>query len=454
MMRSRGSKVADIAVLVVAADEGVQEQTIEAIKHIQDAKVNIIIAINKCDKPNAKPDKIRQQLLEHNIIIEDFGGEVMAVNISALTGKGLDDLEQAILLTADVLDLKANPDTSAEGTVVESSLSKGWGPIATVIVRNGTLRPGDIFVIGATWGKIRFLHDASGKTVKQASPSTAVQVIGLKSIAEAGEDIIVVEDEHRAKEICEHRMEQRKAQTNVNLATVQQESLQKAKDATETSDESSKKSINLIIKADTGGGIDAVKQLLDEFPEDVEVELKVISTGIGMINESDVLRALTSKAIILGFNTNTESKITQNARQTGVPIYESKILYEVIDRLRETLTTMLTPNSTKIPLGAAEVLQVFTIKQKKEFVSVAGCRITKGSLLRNQPVRVYRNNNIVFDGKISSLKHVKDDINEAKNNTECGLALENWNEVQVGDVIQNYRIQTTPRKLGEYLVKA
>lgn len=438
-MRARGAQVTDIVVLVVAADDAVMPQTVEAINHALAANVPIIVAINKIDKPGANPDKIKQQLAERGILVEDWGGKYQCVEISAKYGKNVDLLLEKILLEAELMELKANPKKRARGVVIESKLDKGRGPVGTVLVQTGTLKIGDPFVAGTTFGRVRAMFDERGNRVEVAKPSTPVQVIGFDQLPEAGDSFVVVEDEKRAREIANRRSQLKREQTFRQLRAV---SLNKL---SEQIKEGKVKELPIIIKADVNGSVEALSDSLMKLSTE-EVKVRIIHRAVGAISESDVLLAQASGAIIIGFNVRPTSGAKKLAESENVEIRLYNIIYNVIEDIKKALEGMLEPERREEFLGTAEVREVFKISKVG---TVAGCFVTEGKILRNARARLIRNGIVIYDGKIASLKRFKDDVKEVEAGLECGVALENYNDIKVGDVIEAYNILEIKRKLEE-----
>ncbi len=438
-MRARGAQVTDIVVLVVAADDAVMPQTVEAINHALAANVPIIVAINKIDKPGANPDKIRQQLAERGILVEDWGGKYQCVEISAKHGTNVDLLLEKILLEAEIMELKANPRKKARGVVIESKLDKGRGPVGTVLVQAGTLKIGDPFVAGTTFGRVRAMFDERGNRVEVAKPSTPVQVIGFDQLPEAGDSFVVVEDEKRAREIANRRSQLKREQIFRQLRAI---SLNKL---SEQIKEGKVKELPIIIKADVNGSVEALSDSLMKLSTG-EVKVRIIHRAVGAISESDVLLAQASGAIIIGFNVRPTSGAKKLAENENVEIRLYNIIYNVIEDVKKALEGMLEPERREEFLGTAEVREVFKISKVG---TVAGCFVTEGKILRNAHARLIRNGIVIYDGKIASLKRFKDDVKEVEAGLECGVALENYNDIKVGDVIEAYNILEVKRKLEE-----
>ncbi|MBC6440509.1 MAG: translation initiation factor IF-2 [Rhodospirillales bacterium] len=436
-MRARGAKVTDIVILVVAADDSVMPQTREAIDHARTAEVPIIVAINKSDLPGANPDKVRQDLLQHELVVEDMGGDILDVEISATKGTGLDKLGEVILLQAELLELKANADRHAEGIVVEARLEKGRGAVSTVLVQRGTLKVGDTIVVGKEWGRIRALVDDRGKNVKQAEPSTPVEVLGLSGTPIAGDEFFVVENERRAREIAAYREEQERQQkiTSVGRSSVEQLFANIA--AGET------RELPLVIKADVHGSAEAIAHSLEQLGTE-EVKPRILVSAVGGISESDVTLAKASNAIIFGFNIRSNSQARQLAEKEGVEIRYYRIIYELLDDAKTMLSGLLMPEIQEKVLGAAQVLDTFEISR---IGRIAGCRVMDGVVKRNANVRLLRDGHILFEGPIKSLRHHKEEVREIKQGSECGIQLDGHHDIEVGDEIEAYELAEVARTL-------
>lgn len=436
-LRARGAKVTDIVVLVVAADDGVMPQTIEAINHAKAAGVPIIVAVNKIDKPEANPQRVRTQLSEYGVIPEEWGGQNIFVDISAKKQIGIENLLEMILLQAEIMELKANPNKPARGTIIESRLDKGRGPVATVIVQSGTLKIGDAFVAGTTYGKVRALNDDTGKRINLATPSTPVEVVGFEEVPQAGDSFIVVEDEKVARQIANLRAQKKR------LAEMQRAQKLTLQDIYEKIKEGEVKELNLIIKGDVQGSIEALKKAVEEIVHP-EVKVRVIHAAVGGITESDVNLAATAKAIIIGFNVRPETKAQELAEHLGVEIKLYSIIYEVIDDVKKALVGMLQPEIKEKILGRAEVRAVFKISKVG---TVAGCYVLNGVISRaSDGIRVIRDNIVIYEGKISSLKRFKEDVREVQAGYECGLTIENFNDIKEGDILENYVLEKIQAK--------
>lgn len=435
-MRARGAQVTDIAVLVVAADDGVMPQTIEAIDHARAANVPIIVAINKVDKPEANVDRVKKQLADVGLIPEEWGGDTICVPISALRREGLKELLEMILLVAEMEDLRANPKGKAKGTVIESRLDPSRGAIATVIVQEGTLKVGDPIVAGGTYGRVRAMFDEWGKQITEAPPSTPAEIMGLNEVPEAGDKFEVVESERVAKEIAERKKEERKESAvpvrRLSLDTLY-ESLQKGEE----------KELRLVIKANSQGALEAVKQALEPLKEG-EAKINIIHSGIGNISESDVLLASVANAIVLGFGSKADSRARKVAEREGVDVRVYKVIYELIDTVKAALMGLLAPVEQEVSVGKAEVRALFRLPDGKV---AAGCYVKEGKLLRGEKVRVWRDEAVVYEGELSSLRRFKNDAREVAEGFECGVLLEDFNDFQEGDIIECFTIERVPQGL-------
>lgn len=436
-MRARGAKVTDIVVLVVAADDSVMPQTVEAIHHAKAAGVPIVIAINKCDKPQANPQKVRQELLQHEIVVEQMGGEVQSIEVSAKTKMGLDTLEEAILLQAEILDLKANPDRKAEGVVVEAKLERGRGSVATVLVSRGTLHVGDVFVAGSAWGRVRALIDDHGKNVVSAGPAVPVEVLGLQGNPEAGDEFVVVDNEARAREVAEFReRKQREARSAISARGSLEQMFSKIQ-AGEA------KELPIVIKTDVQGSLEAIQAAVNKLGTE-EVVVRFLHGAIGGINESDISLAGASKGAVIGFNVRASKQARELAERDGVDIRYYSIIYNLIDDLKALLSGMLAPTIRERFLGYAEIREVFNITK---IGKVAGCMVTEGLVKRGAKVRLLRDNVVIHEGALSTLKRFKDDAREVKQGMDCGMSFENYNDIQQGDVIECFELESVAREL-------
>ncbi len=435
-MRARGSKTTDIIVLVVAADDGIKPQTIESIAHARSAEVPIIVAINKIDLPGADPDKVRNELLSHEVIVEKLSGEVLDIEVSATKGINLDKLEEAIHLQADLLNLKANPDRKARGSVIESKLEKGRGSVATVLVQKGTLKVSDIFVSGSEWGKVKALIDDKGKNIKQAEPSVPVEVLGFDSNPLAGDDFIVVENESIARKIAEFRSSKLQIQKNTVAKSNVEEMFAQINKGEATS-------LPVIIKTDVQGSAEAIENSITKLSTD-EVKVNVIYKGVGAITESDVTLASSGKGFIVGFNVRALPHARDIAKRDGVDIKYYSIIYELIDDVKNLLTGLLKPDISENITGNVEIREVFNISKVG---NIAGCMVKDGLISRKSQIRILRDNIVIHKGQISSLKRFKEEVSEVKSGFECGVMLDNYSDIKVGDIIETFEEVSTSRKL-------
>ena len=436
-MRARGANVTDIVVLVVAADDGIMEQTVEAINHAKEAKVPVIVAINKMDKPGANPARVRQDLLQHGLVVEELGGEVLDVEVSAKTHQGLDRLEETLLLQAEILDLKANPDRPGSGTVVEAKLERGRGTVATLLVQRGTIRVGDIFVAGAAWGRVRALIDDHGQQVEFAGPATPVEVLGLQDTPLAGDGFAVVENEARARQVSEFRSKRLRAQqSGPARGTLEQQFSRIA--AGES------KELAVVIKTDVQGSLEAIVASLEKMKTD-EVGARILHAAVGGINESDVTLARASGGMIIGFNVRANPQARELARRDKIDIRYYSIIYNVIDDVRAALSGMLAPTLRERFLGYAEIREVFEISKVGK---IAGCMVTEGVVKRGAKVRLLRDNVVIHEGALKTLKRFKDEVREVKEGFECGMAFENYQDIQRGDQIECFEIEEVLRELA------
>ena len=424
-MRARGAKATDIAILVVAADDGIMPQTIEAINHARAAEVPIIVAVNKCDKPGADPDRVLTQLTEHGLIPEEWGGDTITVKVSALLGTGIDELLEYIWLLADIKDLKANPKAEASGVVIEANLDKGKGPVATLLVQNGTLRAGNCIVVGTACGRVRALLSDSGERIKAAEPSTPVEILGLSEVPSPGEYFEVVKNEKEMKSIVAERQEKER---NKRLDAMLPAHIRKESGATD----GDIPQLNLIIKADTYGSAEAVSQAIAQF-ESKEVITKIIHVGVGDISEADVMLASASGALILGFGVKEDNNALIAADKEGVVIKKYDIIYQILEDIEKTMISLLSPETKEIVVGQAEVRQVFTIGKT---IKIAGCYVNEGKINRANTAKIKRDGKIIFTGNIDQLKRFKDDVKEVAQGYECGISFVKFNDVEVGDVVE------------------
>jgi translation initiation factor IF-2 len=438
-MRARGAKVTDVVVLVVAADDGVMPQTVEAIHHAKAAKVPIIVAINKIDKPDAKPERVRTELLQHEIQVESLGGDVLDVEVSATKKLNLDKLLETLALQAELLDLKADPNRPAEGTVIEAKLDRGRGPVATVLVQRGTLAPGDIVVAGAEWGRVRALISDTGKPLTAAGPSMPVEVLGFSGTPDAGDRLAVVDSESRAREVTDYRARQKREKTAAR-ATGLRGSLEQMMSQLKTA---GRKEFPLVIKGDVQGSIEAILGALEKLGTG-EVGARILYAGAGGITESDVTLAEAAGAAIIGFNVRAHKEAREAAERAGVEIRYYNIIYDLVDDVKKAMSGLLAPTLRETMLGNAVILEVFKVSKVG---NVAGCRVTDGTVERGANVRLIRDNVVVHEGKLSQLKRFKDDAREVVAGQECGMAFENYHDMKVGDVIECYRVETIQRTL-------
>ena len=435
-MRARGSKTTDIIILVVAADDGIKPQTIESIAHAKAAEVPIIVAINKIDLPNSDPDKIRNELLSHEVIVEKLSGDVLDIEVSATKATNLDKLEEAIHLQADLLNLKANPDRKARGTIIESKLEKGRGSVATVLVQKGTLRVSDIFVSGAEWGKVKALIDNKGKNIKEAEPSVPVEVLGFDSNPLAGDDFIVVENESIARKIAEFRSSKLQIQKNTVAKSNVEEMFAQINKGEATS-------LPVVIKTDVQGSAEAIENSITKLSTD-EVKVNVIYKGVGAITESDVTLASSGRGFIVGFNVRALPHARDIAKRDGVDIKYYSIIYELIDDVKNLLTGLLKPDISENITGNVEIREVFNISKVG---NIAGCMVKDGLISRKSQIRILRDNIVIHKGQISSLKRFKEEVSEVKSGFECGVMLDNYSDIKVGDIIETFEEVSTSRKL-------
>ena len=438
-MRARGAKVTDIVILVVAADDGVMPQTVEAIHHAKAARAPIIVAINKVDKPDAKPERVRTELLQHEIQVETLGGDVLDIEVSATKKLNLDKLLETIGLQAEILDLRANPNRPAEGTVIEAKLDRGRGPVATVLVQRGTLRPGDIVVAGAESGRVRALISDTGSPVDSAGPSTPVEVLGFNGTPEASDRLAVVDSEGRAREVTDYRVRQKRDKVAAR-ATGMRGSLEQMMSQLKTA---GRKDFALIIKADVQGSLEAIMGAIEKLGTS-EVVARVIHAGVGGITESDVTLAEASGVPIIGFNVRAHKEAREAAERDGIEIRYYNIIYDLVDDVKKAMSGLLAPTLRETMLGNAQILEIFTVSKVGK---IAGCRVTDGKVERGANVRLIRDNVVIHEGKLSQLKRFKDDAREVLAGQECGMAFENYQDMKVGDVIECYRVETVQRTL-------
>ncbi|MDY2880426.1 MAG: translation initiation factor IF-2 [Candidatus Borkfalkiaceae bacterium] len=433
-MRQRGAQITDIAVIVIAADDGIMPQTIEAIHHAQAAGVSIIVAANKIDKPQADIERVKKQLADQSVLVEEWGGDVALVPVSAKTGEGIDSLLETIILTADVKELKANPSRMAKGAIVEAKLDKGKGPVATVLIQNGTLHTGDNLVAGTITGRVRAMIDDKGRTVKEAGPSMAVSILGLDEVPNAGDSIFAVEQDKLSKLVAQERKNKEREEM---IKQTQKVSLD---DLFSKISDGNLKALNLLIKADVQGSVEAVRQSLSELSNE-EVKVNVVHAAVGAINETDVMLADSSNAIIIGFNVRPDSKAKALAERSKVDVRLYRIIYEAIDDVTNAMKGLIAPKTQEIYMGKAEVRQTFKITGVG---MVAGCYVTEGKIVRNGKLRIYRDDVMICEGNVNQLKRFKDDVKEVSQGFECGISIENFNDIKIGDFIESYIIEVKP----------
>ena len=436
-MRARGAKATDIVVLVVAADDGVMPQTIEAIQHAKAAGAPLVVAVNKIDKPEANPDRVEQELLQHEVISEKFGGDVQFVPVSAKKGTGVDDLLDAILLQSEVLELTAVKDGMASGVVIESYLDKGRGPVATILVQSGTLRKGDIVLCGFEYGRVRAMRDENGKEIDEAGPSIPVEVLGLSGVPAAGDEATVVRDEKKAREVALHRQGKFR---EVKLARQQKAKLE---NMFSNMTEGDVAELNIIVKADVQGSVEAIIQSLQDLSTD-EVKVKVVGSGVGGISETDATLAAASNAIMVGFNVRADASARRIIEAENIDLRYYSIIYELLNDVKAAMSGMLQPEFKQEIIGLAEVRDVF---KHPKFGAIAGCMVTEGVVKRNNPIRVLRDNVVIFEGELESLRRFKDDVSEVRNGMECGIGVKNYNDVKVGDQIEVFEVVEIKRSI-------
>ncbi|MGC8486486.1 MAG: translation initiation factor IF-2, partial [Candidatus Baltobacteraceae bacterium] len=437
-MRARGARVTDVAILVVAADDGVMPQTREAINHAQAAGVPIVVAINKIDKGDAQPDRVKQQLSELGLQPVDWGGKIEMVPVSARTGEGIDHLLETVLLEADIRDLKANKNRRAGGVVIESSLDRGRGAVATVLVQTGTLRVGDIVVVGGTFGKVRALIDDKGRQVKKAGPSIPVEVMGLQDIPSAGDTLVVVSDERVAREAADKRKSRRR-DVRIAATTTQKVSLETFM----SMPTEGKKTLNIIVKADGQGSVEALRARMESLSND-DVEIRVIHGGVGAITPNDVNLASASNAVLIGFNVRPDETAKRLADNESVDLRFYQVIYDIEDDLKKAMRGMLAPVVREVTLGHAEVRQIFKVSKVG---TIAGCYVRDGKILRNSKIRVLRDGTVVFTGEIESLRRVKDDVREVAEGFECGIQVARFSDLKDGDIIESFTTEQVAAEL-------
>ena len=436
-MRARGAKATDIVILVVAADDGVMPQTIEAVHHAKAAGVPLVVAVNKIDKPEANSERVKQELVAEEVVPEDWGGDTMFVEVSAKTGKGIDELLEAVLLQAEVLELRAPKNTPAKGLVIEGRLDKGRGPVSTILVQSGTLKRGDMLLAGSSFGRVRAMLDEAGNDIKEAGPSIPVEILGLSDVPNSGEEVIVLNDERKAREIALFRQGKFR---DVKLAKQQAAKLE---NMFENMGEGEVKSLPLIIKSDVQGSYEALATSLQKLSTD-EVKVNIIHTGVGAVTESDVNLSVASKAVLIGFNVRADASARKLIESSGVDVRYYNIIYEAVDEIKAALGGMLAPEKKESAIGLVEIREVYRISKVG---AVAGCYVQDGVIKRNSKIRVLRGDVIIHTGELDSLKRFKDDVKEVKSNFECGLSLKNYNDIEVGDLLEVYEVVEVARTL-------
>lgn len=435
-MRARGAQITDIAIIVVAADDGVMPQTVEAINHVKAAKIPIIVAINKIDKPTANADRVKQELTEYGLVAEEWGGDTIMAPVSAVSRDGLDNLLEMILLVAEVQDLKANPSRPAVGTVVEAQLDKGRGPVATVLVQKGTLFPGDVVLVGSVFGRVRVLVNDKGKRIKRASPSVPVEVVGLDALPEAGDTLYVVEDERVARQLADTRQQKKRE------SELRKSSRVTLEDLFTKIQEGAVKELNIVVKADVRGSIEAIQSSLERLGNE-EVRVRVLHSGVGAVIESDIMLAAASNAIIIGFNVRPDPLAKRAAEHEGVDIRLYRVIYDAINDVKAAIEGLLSPIMREAIVGRAEVRATFKVPKAG---TIAGCYVVEGKITRSSDVRLLRDNVVIHEGKLDSLKRFKDDAREVMQGYECGIGLERFQDIKEGDVIEAFTMEEVKRK--------
>jgi translation initiation factor IF-2 len=436
-MRARGAQSTDVVILVVAADDGVMPQTVEAIQHAKAAGVPMVVAINKIDKASADPDRVKNELVQRDVIPDDWGGDTQFVPVSAHSGEGIDRLLESVLLQAEMLELKAPADVPAQGVVIESRLDKGRGAVASLLVQRGTLRRGDIVLAGLNYGRVRAMFDHTGQPIEEAGPSVPVELLGLDGVPNAGDSFLVVPDERRAREVSQFREQKERLSRQGRQQAFNLENIFSNIGADE------KKILNVVLKADVRGSLEAIQSALAGIGNE-EVEVRVVSGGVGGIAETDVNLAVTTGAIILGFNVRAEGAARKRAEQEGVEIRYYSIIYNLLDEMKQALGGMLAPETQEEILGVAQVREVFN---SPKFGQIAGCMVIEGLVYRNKPIRVLRDNVVIFQGQLESLRRFKDDASEVRAGMECGIGVKDYNDVKAGDQIEVYQVNTISRSL-------
>ncbi|MBE6070996.1 MAG: translation initiation factor IF-2 [Clostridium butyricum] len=435
-MRARGAQVTDIVILVVAADDGIMPQTKEAIDHCKAAGVPMIVAINKIDKPGANPDRVKQELSEHGLLVESWGGDVISEEVSAKQNLNIDKLLEMVLLSAEMLELKANENRRAKGTVIEAKLDKGRGPVATLLVQNGTLHVGDSILVGSTYGRVRAMFDDTGKKIKSAGPSIPVEILGLSEVPEAGDRFNQVKDEKTARNMAETRKQRLKAET------IQASHRVSLEDLYSQIKEGKVKELAIIVKADVQGSVEAIKSSLEKLSTD-DVKVRVIHGGVGAISETDITLAAASNAIVIGFNVRPDNNATVQAEKEGVDIKTYRIIYDAIEDVKSAMIGMLEPEYRELILGSAEIRETYKISNVG---TIAGCYVLNGKLQRNAEVRIIREGIVIFESSLSSLKRFKDDVKEVNTGYECGLTVEKFNDIKEGDIVECFKMEAIKRK--------
>jgi translation initiation factor IF-2 len=436
-MRARGAKSTDIVILVVAADDGVMPQTEEAIQHAKAAGVPIIVAVNKIDKEGADPDRVRNELAAKDVIPEDWGGDTQFINVSAHTGEGIDELLDAILLQAEILELKAPRDVPGQGIVIESRLDKGRGPVASLLIQSGTLKQGDIVLAGLQYGRVRAMLDENGQPIEAAGPSIPVEILGLDGTPDAGDQFAVVESEKQAREIALFR------QTRTRDTRLQRQQAAKLDNMFETMTAGEKKTLNLVVKADVRGSLEAIQSALMDLGNE-EVNVNIVSSGVGGITETDVTLAMTANAVIFGFNVRADNAARKLVEEEELDLRYYNVIYNLIDDVKQALGGMLAPELREEILGIAEVRDIF---KSPKFGQVAGCMVIEGTVYRNKPIRVLRDNVVIYEGELESLRRFKDDAGEVRNGLECGIGVKNYTDIKVGDQIEVFEVKEVARTL-------
>ena len=436
-MRARGAKSTDIVILVVAADDGVMPQTEEAIQHARAAEVPIVVAVNKIDKEAADPERVKNELAAKEVIPEEWGGDTQFIPVSAHTGQGIDELLDALLLQSELLELTAPADVPASGLVIESRLDKGRGAVASLLIQQGTLKQGDIVLAGLQYGRVRAMLDENGQQIKEAGPSIPVEILGLDGTPDAGDPVVAVENEKKAREVADFRQEKMRS------SKLARQQAAKLDNMFETMTAGSVQTLNLIIKADVRGSFEALQGALADLGND-EVKVNIVSGGVGGISETDISLAMTSSAIIIGFNARADSKARSVAENEGIEIRYYNVIYDLIDDVRAALSGMLSPELREEIVGIAEVRDVF---RSPKFGQIAGCMVTEGTVYRSKPIRVLRDNVVIYEGELESLRRFKDDANEVRSGTECGIGVKNYTDVKVGDLIEVFDVNEIARSL-------